>query len=260
VRDRGPRTRRSSTGRIDPGYPPPPRSGVNAWQALAIVALIAATAGWTTAIVLATRQADVAVASASIPDDTSIPSDNGSTEPPVADTHDAPELEALLPTTLQNTPLQLQSWTGSGILTDDDWSNSFNAFLTANGKGPADLTEAQAYDPTQALDGSIGVYRVKGVDPAKVRDALIAAWKADGTDAPTSTVTIGGKEMTKVDFPQDTPDSYIYLRDDVVFDIESMTPSVVEEALASLPKPGSTARPIPSSSATPAATTVPSAS
>jgi hypothetical protein len=247
---------------MDPYSPPPPRSNVNAWQALAIVALIAATAGWTTAIVLATRGGTAAVASASAPDEGDVPSE-GDTAPPVADTHDAPDLEALLPTTLHGTAMQLQSWTGDGILTDDDWSNSFNAFLSANQKAPTDLGEAQAYDPTQALDGSIGVYRVNGVEPTKVRDALIAAWKADGTAAPTSTVTIGGKEMTKVDFPEDTPDSYLYLRDDVVFDIESTDPSVVAEALAGLPKPGSTARPNPSASPAgsgPVTTPMPSAS
>jgi hypothetical protein len=229
---------------------------VNGWQALAIVALIAATAGWTTAIVLATRQPAVAVASPSVPEDVE-PTDD-ETVPPVADTHDAPELEALLPAKVQDTPLQLQSWTGDTILTDDGWSTSLKSFLTGAGKTSTDLRVAQAYDPTQALDGSVGVYRVDGVDPAKVRDALIAAWKVDFADAPVSTVTIAGKEVTKVDFGEDALDSYLYIRDDAVFDIESTDEAIVASALEAVPAPGSSPR--PAGSAAPGASSAPPSS
>ena len=256
MRDRGPRTRRSVSGRMDPPHSTPPsRSSLNLWQAIAIIALIAATAGWTTAIVLATRQVSVAEASASTPDDGGdIPSDE-ETAPPVADTHDAPQLEALLPTTMQDTPLQVESWTGAAILNDDAYSDSLRSFLSANSKEAGDLLEAQAYDPTAGLDFSIAVYQLAGVAPDKVRDALIAAWKVDPdvANVPVSTVTIDGKTVTKMDFPEDTADSYLYVRDDVVFDIESSDQAIVTKAIEELPKVGSTPRPSASGGARSAA-------
>ena len=266
MRDQGPRTRRSATGRMDPPTSTPPsRSSLNLWQAIAIIALIAATAGWTTAIVLATRQGTVAEASASTPDDNGdIPSD-GDTAPPVAETHDAPQLEALLPTTIQDpttkqdTPLQVESWTGTAILNDDAYSDSLRSFLNAQTKTADELLEAQSYDPTAALDFSVAVYQLPGVAPDKLRDALIAAWKVDPdvSSVPVSTVTIDGKTLTKMDFPEDTADSYLYVRDEdgVVFDIESSDVAIVTKALQELPKAGSTPRPSGTGSAGSAAPT-----
>jgi len=271
VRDRGPRTRRSVSGRTDPPQSTPPsRSSLNLWQAIAIIALIAATAGWTTAIVLATRQASVAEASPSGPDEGAIPSDDTGSVPPVADTHDAPQLEALLPTTMQDpttqqdVPLQVESWTGTAILNDDAYSDSLRSFLNGQGETAENLLEAQAYDPTAGLDFSIAVYRLAGVAPDKLRDALIAAWKVDPdvANVPVSTVTIDGKTLTKLDFPEDTADSYLYVRDDVVFDIESSDQAIVTKAIHELPKAGSTPRLSssgPSRSAAPA-TSAPAAS
>ena len=213
MRERGPGPRRPAGGRVGPGPArrpagPPPLTRNNVWQIVAIIALIAATAGWTTAILLAVRSpAPVAVASVE-PSPASFepePSD-GETVPPVADTHDAPELEALLPTELDGIPLQVQSWTGDTILTDDAWSTSVTGFLTANGKTPEDLRVAQAFDPTQALDGSVGVYHVDGLEPTAIHDALIAAWKVDFPDMVVTTVTLDGKKVTKCDFGEDTID------------------------------------------------------
>jgi hypothetical protein len=254
VREHGPRTRRSQYAPGDPvEHPPRAPSRVNGWQALAIVALIAATAGWTTAIVLATRPATVA--EAPNPSDNAgdaIPSGDDSL-PPETDSHDAPELEALLPDKVKDTPLALQSWTGDTILTDDGWSNSLNQFLSANGKTGTDLRVAQAYDPTQAFDGSLGIYKVAGIPPEKMRDALIAAWKVDFPDAPSSTVKVDGKDVTKVDFGEDALDSYLYIRGNDVFDIETSDESIVAAAITALPPPGSTPRPVSSASTPPAA-------
>jgi hypothetical protein len=253
VRESGPRTRRSQYAPGDPvERPPRAPSRVNGWQALAILALIAATAGWTTAIVLATRPAGVADAPAAT-DDTggAIPSGNDSL-PPETDSHDAPELEALLPDKVKDTPLALQSWTGETILTDDGWSNSLNQFLASNGKTATDLRVAQAYDPTQAFDGSVGIYKIAGISPQKMQDALIAAWKVDFPDAPSSAIKVDGKDVTKVDFGEDALDSYLYIRGDDVFDIETSDESIVAAAITALPPPGSTPRPVPSTSVAPA--------
>ncbi len=101
MQQRGVQSRRVRPGNVGPASrsgPPAPTRG-NIWQAIAIVALIAATAGWTTVAVLALRPASGAATEASPSDvvDASA-SDDTSSEPPVADTHDAVEMEALLPT------------------------------------------------------------------------------------------------------------------------------------------------------------------
>jgi hypothetical protein len=236
VRERGVQSRRVRPGQVEPVRkpgPPPQRSGGNFWQVLAIVALIAATAGWTTVAVLALRPAPSA--EAGVPTDSFDPNASADAEvPPVADTHDAVELESLLPTTLSGTALQAQSWNGDGLLTDDPWSASMTAFLTAACKVPADLHVAQSYDPNQALDVSVGVYHVDGVAATALRDALIAAWKGDYPDMTVTQVTLGGKDVTKGDFGADTITSYLYIRDDKVFDIESSDEAIATTALAGL--------------------------
>jgi hypothetical protein len=259
VRERGVQSRRVRPGQVEPvRRPGPPRgpSGGNFWQVLAIIALIAATAGWTTVGVLALRPGPSA--EAEIPEESidPFPSEDAE-EPSFDDTHDAVELEPLLPTTLSGTALQVQSWDGDGLLTDDPWSMSMTAFLTAACKVPADLQVAQSYDPNQAIDASIGVYKADGVDPTALRDALIDAWKGDYPEMKVSQVDLGGKDVTKGDFGEDTITSYLYIRDDVVYDIESSDETIATTALAALPEPSRSGAPAASASDGPAASCVP---
>ena len=245
IQSRRVRAARTATGR--PDTPPPPAR--NVWQIVAIVALVAATAGWTTVAVLTLDGSSVAVAS---PSDSTDPGESEEpTLPPVADTHDAPELEAVLPLELSGTELQVQSWTGDTVLTDDAFSTSLTTFLTGAGKTGEDLRFAQAYDPTQALDGSVGVYRLAGVEPTAVRDALVAAWKVDYPEMVVSTVTFDGHEVTKCDFGEDTIASYFYIRDDLVFDIETTDEAIAVAAIAALPEPGPSPSVAPASSPSP---------
>ncbi len=265
MRERGVQTRRVKAGNVEPARRPgpPPRSGGNFWQVIAIIALIAATAGWTTVGVIALRPSTAAQS----PSDSFDP--NATEDPsvaPVANTHDAPELEGLLPTQLNGTTLEIQSWKGDGILTDDGWSKSMTTFLTSVGKTATDLHVAQAYDPSQALDGSVGVYHVAGIAAPALRDALLAAWKVDAPNLTVSQVTLGGKAVTKGVFEEGTASSYLYMRDDYVFDIESTDESIAAAALAALPEPGASGAPAsgaPASgapSASPVRSAAPSAS
>lgn len=251
MRERGPRTRRVQPGRTEAAQHGTPTSSgrANGWQIIAIIALIVATAGWTTAILLATRDTGTPIAAASPTESIEPEPSDDSTLPPVADTHDAPDLESRLPTELQGTTLQVQSWTGVGILSDDNFSTSVTAFLACVGKTPDDLRVAQAYDPDQAIDGSIGIYEVDGVAPEDVRDALLAAWKVDSPDMTVSTVKLGGHDVTRADFGEDTIDSWLIVRDGVVYDIETNDEQVAAAAIAALPAPGAA----PSGSTRPAA-------
>jgi hypothetical protein len=223
---------------------------------LAILALVAATAGWTTAAVLALRPGHSPEAVAPTESFDPSASDNADV-PPVADTHDAVAMESLLPTTLSGSTLQVQSWNGDGLLTDDPWSASMTAFLTASCKLPADLHVAQSYDPNEALDASIGVYKVDGVGAAAMRGALIEAWKGEYPDMKVSQVTLGGKDVTKGDFGPDSITSYLWVKDDVVYDIESSDETIATAALAGLPATAGASAPVASASAGPAASCVP---
>lgn len=259
MRERGVQSRRVRPGQVEPVRrpgPPPQRSSGNFWQVLAIIALLAATAGWTTAAVLALRSAASPEAVAPVESFDPNASDNSGV-PPVADTHDAVAMEALLPTTVSGTALQAQSWNGVGLLADDPWSTSMSAFLAASCKVPADLHLAQAYDPNEALDISIGAYKVDGVAATALRGALIEAFKGDSPDMKVSQVTLGGKEITKGDFGPDLPTSYLWAHDDAVYDIESSDEAIATAALAGLPTPAASAAPVASGSSAPAASCVP---
>jgi hypothetical protein len=260
VRERGTQSRRVRPGPVEPhrrpGPPPQQRSGGNSnfWQVLAIVALVAATAGWTTVAVLALRPDPSAVAEAPIEESFDPEATDDTEVPPVADTHDAPELEALLPSTLSGAALTAQSWDGGGYLVDDPWSASMTAFLAAACKTPADLHVAQSYDPNQGIDALLYVFKVDGLEGAAVRDALLAAWKGDYPDMTVSQVELGGKQITKGEFGEDVH-SYLYVSGDYVFDIETADESLAAEVLAGLPAPSGS--PEPASSASPAASCVP---
>lgn len=217
----------------------PPDNGLRFWQVLAVVGLIAATAGWTTAAVIALRPASTPapVAEAS-PTDEPLPSDDASLEPTV-ESHAVADLEALLPGDVNGTSLTRESWTGDVVLGDDSWSTSITSFLTGAGKTAADLEASQAYDPTGTLDLSAGAFRAAGIKGTALRDAIIAAYKGDYPDLKVTTTTIDGLEIRNGDFGDGSVNSYWYVRDDVVFDIETGDPSIAQAAFAALPKPGS---------------------
>ncbi len=224
------------------GRGPSPRRDV--WQVLAIAALVAATAGWTTVAVMATREP--ATPAANAPEATFDPNaEQGGSPEPIELAHDAPALEALLPAELDGTPLEIQSWTGDALLADDPWSTSITTFLADNGKVPADLAVAQGYDPSQVLEGSVGVYQTAGIAGTEMRDALLAAWKGDYAAMTVEQLTLGGVEVTKGGFGPDTAASYLYVRGEYVYDIETTDDALAAAALASLVE-GGVAGPSPS--------------
>jgi hypothetical protein len=223
------------------------------WPTLAIVAIIVATAGWTTVVVMSldrNQGGPVAV----------IPTDNLDTSSPApfVPVHDFPQLEALLPTSVNGTALSIESWTGDAIFADDPWSQAMTAFLSTTDKTPADLEVAQAYDPNTTLNASAAAYRLVGMLPNDLRDGMIAAWKAQYPDLATSQVTVGDKAVTKGVFGNGLPDSYWYVHGDVVFDVETTDDNLAAGLLAQLPPAGPSASPGASPSNTPVASPSPS--
>jgi hypothetical protein len=249
VRERGVQARRAREADGDRQTRPPDR-GLRFWQVLAVAGLIAATAGWTTAAVLALRPPSPAPIAEASPSDEPLPSDEASLEP-VVESHQVPDLEALLPSEVNGTSLTRESWTGDTVLGDDSWSTSIVTFLTGAGKTAADLQASQAYDSTGTIDLSAGAFRAPGVTGSALRDAIIAAYKGDYPDLKVSTTEVAGLEVSAGDFGDGSANSYWYLRDDVVFDVESSDPSIAEAALAALPMPWASTAPSSSGPASP---------
>lgn len=231
-----------------------PSRGAGYWPAAAIIAIVVATAGWTTVAVMAINGNGPAAAATEDP----LVDPEGSfdlgeedfSEEPVEDSHDAQDLEALLPTEIAGTPLSLQSWTGDTLLSDDPWSVAVAGFLTEAGKTPADLTAAQAVDPTQTIDHSVGVFRLPGVPVGDLRTALVDAWKSDYPELVVSTITLDGMEVVKGDFGEDSIDSYWYEKDDLLFDVETSDEAIATSTLAAI-RDGERAPAAPSGSAAP---------
>ncbi len=257
MRERGVQSRRVKAGPVEPARrsTPPKRNGVNFWQALAIIALIAATAGWTTVGVLALRPAGTAVATDSSDPNAAADDSDAARRP---EPRRARSRGRTCPTSLNGTALDVQSVTGDdGLIGGDEWSTAMTKFLTAESKQPADLGYAFASDPTENTDISIGVYRVNGVDAAPLHDALVEGWKGLAPTVKVSDITLGGKKVTKGDDGTDYPFSYLYVRDNVVYEIYTSDESIATAALAALPVPGASSAPAassaPSSSAAPSA-------
>jgi hypothetical protein len=214
------------------------------------VALIAATAGWTTVAVLALRGPAGAAAVAS-QDPNASPD---ASTPPDVPSHDVPDLEAFVPASVNGTALSVQSVTGADGLIDpqggDAWSTAMTTFLTAKSKTAADLQYAFASDPnpTSPIDISVGVYRVAGVDGAALRDALVQGWKALAPDVKISNVTLAGKAVMKGDDGADYPFSYLYVQGDLAYEIYTSDESLATAALAALPAPGASVAPAASAS------------
>jgi hypothetical protein len=258
VRERGTQSRRVRDVKVEPARrpAPPSRGGTNFWQGLAIVALIAATAGWTTVAVLALRGPGSAAAIPSV--DPNATAD--ASTPPDVPSHDVPDLEAFLPSTVKGAALDAQSVTGDdGLLGGDAWSTAMTTFLTAKSKTATDLQYAFASDPTSAVDISVGVYRVAGVDGPALRDALVQGWKALAPDVKISNVTLDGKDVVKGDDGTDYPFSYLYVRGGLVYELYTSDESIATAALAALPVPGASVTPVASASAK-ASNTAPSSS
>ena len=199
--------------------------------------MIIATAGWTTVGVLVINDKPAAAASGPIESDEAIDEESTPPDEEIPPSHLFADLEALLPTVLECTTLDVQSFTGTEFIFDDSWGTSMSAFLTSVGKTPADLQIAQAQDPDGVLDLEVVLaFRLPGVEPEKLRDAVINGWRvrlprAHAPGRRRSTTRTSPTASSR----EDTPASIWYIKDGVVFDIESGDEALGKTILAGLP-------------------------
>jgi hypothetical protein len=144
--------------------------------------------------------------------------------------HVAPDLEALMPLTVEGASFVSQSVTGTTALQSDVTSQSLIASLKNLGKTPDDLQIAEAHDAAGKLPLRLFGFRVNGVPTSDLASAIVESWMANTTLTPKrSDVTIAGHRLTKVAFAQGA--DYVYETTGVVFDIETTDDSLVSKVL-----------------------------
>jgi hypothetical protein len=151
------------------------------------------------------------------------------------------DLEAMLPKKVGDAALAPKSLTGTDVLATGDPTSiaALQAMLDATGATAADYQFAYSPFKTPAgTDAAVGVFRVKGSEPEKLRDILIAQGRTNnpGIGAPEDG-TVGGKKVKilRVDDASGTTWSWYYWpKGDVLFYLQTVDSAVAEEVIAGL--------------------------
>jgi hypothetical protein len=228
MRDRPPESQRSRVA-ADRGGPD------RFWPLVALVATILATAGWTTVVVMSLNDRDPVTAAVSASPSESSPVASLPEVTPEPPSHADPELEGLLPSAWEGTPLAKESVTGDEVLRDDDWSGVFRTYLESLNKTPADLHFAQSTDSSATVPMSILAFRIEGATGEKLLETVIGAWKAEDPDLESTALELGGKSVTRGVFSQSGINSYWYEHDGVVYDVETTDEALAAAILETLP-------------------------
>jgi hypothetical protein len=162
---------------------------------------------------------------------------SASDEPVPTVMHGAVELEALLPKAVGGVALTRQSTIGTTALgSDPAIQAALTTFLGKIGKTPADLQSAEAYDETGNSDVGIFAYRVAGITGPVLGQAIVDSDSVAAGSGVTSTKeTVAGKAVTHIRYGDGTGDDYVYVKDDVVFDVATTDPATAIQALSALP-------------------------
>jgi len=222
---------------------PPARAAARAATVLVLAAAIAAC-GTSSGTPLPTAPAmspASPTASASVPA-TPPASLAPETPEPSVDRHGVPELEAFLPASAGGVALERLSLTGADFyaLGTSGSRARLDAMLKALGRTLADLSVADAGDPTGKIVLEVGVFRVAGSEPARLLSEWVASSQAvkPGLIAVTSE-TLDGRRLTKlVDATRPVGGStYAWAIGDTIFIVAADDPALLSSALAHLPKP-----------------------
>ncbi len=156
--------------------------------------------------------------------------------PASSPSHVVPDLEALLPHTVNGTPFSSQSLTGTDALGTDAASVALAASIKGFGKVPADFQVAETYDASGTVALTVIGFQVVGIDGIRVRQAILASWLAAAASGMTTTpTTIAGKALIKVDYGDGGPLDYVYVHGQTVFDVSTADAALAATVLAQLP-------------------------
>ena len=151
----------------------------------------------------------------------------------------APELEAVLPTSVGGTTLSVNSATGSTVIGTDPGSRAIAAALRTAGISVDAFRAAQAYDPSGTVDLSITAFRVEGMTSDVLKGIVLSSWlSAGGTGVTTSTTTVQDRTATEVDYGDGGAPSYVVVDGDIVFVVETSDATLATQAVGALPGSG----------------------
>jgi hypothetical protein len=150
-------------------------------------------------------------------------------------THDAPELEKLLPTSVGGVALTVDSALGSTVLTSDAGGRAATAALKAKGKVPDDLRYAEALDQTQTVAVSALAISVNGLSAADTQLMLLDWFQLSGAGVTHTDVKLGGKAWTRYDLGDEGPSNYFRTDGVAVLVITASDPALAEQVAAKMP-------------------------
>ena len=161
-----------------------------------------------------------------------LPSDEGE----VPESPAAPELEAAIPDTIGDIALGTDSLTGADVLGDDPGARAITAALRADGHTPEDLLVAYASDEAGTSDLSITALAVEGMTEKAMRKLALEAWlPSSSAGVTTQPATVGGRDVTRVDYGDGGPIDYVLANDGAVFIVSTADDALAAEALKALP-------------------------
>jgi hypothetical protein len=153
-----------------------------------------------------------------------------------ADSHAAPDLEKQLPSSAAGVTLSRVSYLGTDVLGTDAASSALSAAVTALGRKPENLRIAEAFDPSGTKSWYVDAFELDGVSGTDLSRAVRTAWLGAGSAGVTSSsLTIGGKHVTRLDHGADVPADTVYVHGGLVFDIGTSDAAVIKAVLAKLP-------------------------
>jgi hypothetical protein len=152
----------------------------------------------------------------------------------VAESPAAPDLEAKLPTQVGDLTMSVFSATGSTILADDPGSRAILAALRADGHEPDDLRVAEADDDSGNGLLTMMVITVDGMPLDKTEKLVLDSWlSASGAGVTRDTVTLDGKEWTRIDYGDEGTKDYVRTEGDNVLVVTTADPSIAQQATGS---------------------------
>lgn len=157
----------------------------------------------------------------------------------------APELEALLPRTITvgsaagaspaPVTLSVMSASATDAFADDPGSRAFAARIRTLGSTFDQLQVGRAFDESGTVDVLIDAFHLPKADIAKLKAAVLDGWLSASVEGvANTTVTLGGKTLTKVDYGDAQPSEYVYVVDDAVIVIETLDPDVASAVAQAL--------------------------
>ena len=127
------------------------------------------------------------------------------------------------------------SRTGSTILAQDPGSRAILAALRADGREPDDLRVAEADDDSGNGILTMMAITVNGMPLDKMQKLVLDSWlSASGAGVTRDTVTLHGKEWTRIDYGDEGTKDYVRTEGNNVLVVTTADPSIAEQAAGSI--------------------------